>query len=215
MLPSQYPEVGEHKHLKMLLEIQVDMQFADAKTMLQLPASAELDAGCNLALANLLFALISGASVMFYRADLAYFKKYGAAGKRFMAVLREHYPWQPDDALASAEAAKLLYKFARNPLTHSFGVGKAAELFPGAPQAGEQAVWLAKGPLDVQKAEEVMRGDTPRPPGLAPTIRAGQGGIELSVVSLAWGTAAMCRSLFANEEEVEAAELLALRFFGR
>jgi hypothetical protein len=194
--------------LKELLAIQVDMQFADVHTMLQLP-SGELEAGCNLALANVLFVLISGASVMFLEADLAYFKKFGKAGKRFVRVLREHYPWQHDDALSAKDAAKLLYTYARNPMTHSFGIGKAAHLFPGAPHDGQQAIWLSKRSLSGTETDEVLRGETAAPSWLPPTIRSDIGGIELSVPTLAWGTAGMLRHLFADPEQVGLAETLA------
>jgi hypothetical protein len=50
MKPSEYPEVRCWPNLKRLLEIQVDMQFADIATMLRLPVSQPgLEAGRNLA----------------------------------------------------------------------------------------------------------------------------------------------------------------------
>ena len=87
MKPSRYPELREQPHLRELLDTQVDMQFDDVAVLLQLPRPGDLDAGCNLTLASLLFDLISGASVMFYRAELAYFqKKRKLSGSRFERV---------------------------------------------------------------------------------------------------------------------------------
>jgi hypothetical protein len=57
--PSEFQELQHYPHLRKLLEIQVDMQFADVHSMLRLP-QGELEAGCNLALANVLFTLIRG-----------------------------------------------------------------------------------------------------------------------------------------------------------
>jgi hypothetical protein len=212
--PSEYPEVQAFPHLRDLLERQVDMQFDDVRTLLQLPHPPDLGAGCNLSLANILFTLIGGASVMFFRADISYFERYKGSGKRFKALMREHYPWQPDDSLSPGEASGLIYTFARNPLTHSFGIGKSAHLFPGAPSVANQPIWLAKGAFSPSQADLILSGQRPRPVGLPPTLEDHLGGVVLSVPSLAWGTAAMCRSLFADKGQSAAAEKLAGEFLG-
>jgi hypothetical protein len=212
--PSEYPELAAYPHLRELLAGQVDMQFEDVATLLQLPRPPELSAGCNLSLANILFTLIGGASALFFKADITYFKKHKDSGRRFRSVLRNHYPWQSDDALGPAEAAKALYTYARNPLTHSFGIGKAAQLFPGMPTPSARPVWLAKGPVSAVEADEILCGGPSRPALLPPTLQGHPAGLALSVPTLAWGTAAMCRSIFADEDEVLAAEALAGRLLG-
>lgn len=209
--PSKFPEVENYPQLRRLLEVQVDMQFSDVHAMLQLPNErADLNAGCNLALANVLFSLISGASVLFFKAELGYLEKHNRAGSRFRGVLTHHYPWRDDEeAFTRAKRRELIYTYARNPLTHSFGVGKAAHLFPGVPKSGATPVYIAKGPLSAAEADVVMEGETPAPPALPPTIRSEYDAGVLSVVALAWGTVAMLRSLFADAEQVGPAEVLA------
>ena len=67
MFPSQYPEVAPYRHLRRLLEAQVDMLFGDLRTMLCLPGEAEgLDAGCNPTAAVLAVNIAAGASVLFW-----------------------------------------------------------------------------------------------------------------------------------------------------
>lgn len=146
MVPSDLKELERSPNLKRLLAEQVDMQFADAHALLQLPRG-DLAAGCNLTLANLLFALISGASVFLFEAEFKYLEKRDESGGRFKRMLRDFYPWGRDDGLPAWEASELLYAWARNPLTHSFGIGKAAHLFPGLPRAAQRPVWLYKWTL--------------------------------------------------------------------
>ena len=108
----------------------------------------------------------------------------------------------------------MLYTFARNPLTHSFGIGKAAELFPGVPEKGQTAIWLAKTALTRPQAETVLAGDPTRPPWLPPTLRSEPGGVVLNVATLAWGTAAMVRALFRDPQQRVAADVLAAQLLG-
>ncbi|MGD9737528.1 MAG: hypothetical protein AB7V58_18250 [Solirubrobacterales bacterium] len=212
MKPSEYPEVHGCPNLRRLLEIQVDMQFADIGTMLQLPNSdAGLDAGCNLALANVLFSMISGASVFFFNADLGYLERHNPnqSSARFKGVLRKHYPWRDNEAFGLGKRRDVIYQYGRNPIVHSFGVGKSARLFPGVPRAAATPVYIEKGPLDAGAADLVMAGAEPAPVALPLTLRRERDAAVLSVVGLAWGTAAMLRSLFRDAEQADRAETLA------
>lgn len=192
------------------MEFQVDMQFADLNALLQLPAK-EHEAGCNLTLANLLFALISGASVFLFDADYDYLSRRDESGSRFKRLLTDFYPWDPADGITGESAAELLYVWARNPLTHSFGIGKAAHLFPGMPRSAERALWLKKWALSSTESDEALLGRAPRPAFLTPTLTADPGGIELSVPTLTWGTVRMFRALFGDDGQRCRAEELAGR----
>jgi hypothetical protein len=217
MKPSEYPEVQSYPSLKRLLGIQVDMQFADIKTMLQLPSDKPgLDAGCNLALANVLFSMIGGASVLFFDADLSYLKKHNPnrSSARFKGVLRKYYPWRDGEAFARKKRRDVIYQYGRNPLVHSFGVGKSAHLFPGVPRGAATPVYIEKGPLDPAAANVVMSGGLPVPTALPLTLREEFDAAVLSVVGLTWGTAAMLRSLFRDAEQADRAETLARQIQG-
>lgn len=65
MLPSQYPEVQAYPNLKNLLDKVVDMQFADLRDLMRLPAYG-IKTGMNLTAAARLFDTISGCSICFY-----------------------------------------------------------------------------------------------------------------------------------------------------
>lgn len=212
MKPSEYPEVQDCPNLKRLLEIQVDMQLADVATMLQLPKHpAGLDAGCNLSLANVLFSMIAGASVLFYNADISYLEQHNPneSSKRFKGVLRNHYPWRSGEAFGLKKRCDVIYRYGRNPLVHSFGVGKSAKLFPGVPRAAAVPVYVEKIPLDSEAVGLLLAGCQPTSCALPLTLREELDAAVLSVVALAWGTAAMLRDLFRDPEQRVRAERLA------
>lgn len=180
--------------------------------MLQLPnIEAGLGAGCNLALASVLFGTIAGASVLFFDADLDYLKSHNPnrSSARFKGVLRKHYPWRDGEAFTLRKRREVIYSYGRTPIVHSFGVGKSTHLFPGARRPGSTPVYVEKGPLSPAEADAVMAGQSPAPEALPLTLRTELDAAVLSVVGLAWGTAAMLRSLFKDQCEVERAEVLA------
>ena len=70
MLPSHFAEVQGFVHLRRLLDLQVDMQFHDLRSLLQLPKPhLGLVGGCNLTATALACNIIAGASVLFYDAS--------------------------------------------------------------------------------------------------------------------------------------------------
>ena len=79
MLPSEYPEVQAYPNLKQLLTVQVDMQFKDLRTLLELPKT-EGQGGCNLTAAGVLFNVIAGSSVCFYEASAEALTRRGDRG---------------------------------------------------------------------------------------------------------------------------------------
>ena len=187
MFPSQYPEVAPYRHLRRLLEAQVDMLFGDLRTMLCLPGEAEgLDAGCNLTAAVLAVNIAAGASVLFWDSSVEELEKRGNRKRRFGELMGAMYPWSDDDAVDAELGAKLLYDYARSPLTHTLGIGKTRRLFPGIP-ADEREVWLSKPQrgLDAAVVDDVL-SNRERPVWLDPTIRSGPDGYTVYVVTLAW-----------------------------
>jgi hypothetical protein len=73
----------------------------------------------------------AGVSVLLYNADWEHLTEPSGAGQRFEGFIRDHLPLEHPDDLAAGHAAAMLWSFARNPLSHSFGVGKERASFPG------------------------------------------------------------------------------------
>lgn len=168
--PSNWGLFTGRPCLQQLISVQVDMQFADLRTLLRLPASPR-DGGANLTTATLAFNLIAGASVLLYRSSVEVLRQRGDRGERFREVLRGYYPWTDGD-LHTNDAITALYEWTRNPLAHSLGVGKDRRLFPGAPEiAGKPvSVMIAKRPLSPTEIEVVCT-TRERPEALDPTVQ--------------------------------------------
>lgn len=171
----------------------------------------------NLTAASHLFSLISGISVLLYNADWGYLKTRDHAGRRFKGAIMEHMPLTHDDDLTPGHAASVMWEFARNPLAHSFGLGKERASFPGLPGSErDPEMYIAKGPdgLHARQANALLRGDLPRPAWLPrPTISPRYGdsrGIVISVEGLSWATVAMLRSILRSPHR-DTAENLARR----
>jgi hypothetical protein len=217
-LPSQYPELAVRPALRGMLRRQVDMQFADLGVLLQLPREdAGLHAGMNLTATILLCNMVSGASVLFYETSLDAVRGRRSdanprgSGQRFREVL-EFLPWEQPEVVPRRVAADALYKYARNPLAHSPGVGKAPGLLPGL---RGRNVMLAKRPLPADAVAQVLRGEERRPPWFdMPIVSADQDGYVIFVEGLAWGVCRMIRSLFADVHQVERAEHTAEQLLG-
>ncbi len=213
MFPSQYPEVQSYPSLRRLLQAQVDMQVADLKTLLCLPRDDEgLGAGCNLTATVLAVNLAAGASVLFWRASIEALESRGDRSRRFTDLMVTMYPWSDEDSVGGDLGTRLLWDYARNPLSHTLGIGKTK--FPGIP-SDEREVWLSKPRhgLTSQEVESVMSSNE-KPEALDPTITTGPGGYTVSVVTLAWGVHRMLRNLFADEEQATATEATARTLFG-
>lgn len=159
LLPSGYPEVARWSSIRELLRIQVDMQFADLRTLLCLPRQDEpgLGAGCNLTAAMLAFNIITGASVLFWESSMEAIERRGDRGPRFRSLVQAKYPWTGKDEVDAESGGELMWDWARSPLTHTLGVGKSAHLFPGQPKK-ERGVWFLKFERGLQDnvAEDLM-----------------------------------------------------------
>jgi hypothetical protein len=213
VVPSEYPEVEHRPALREMLRRQVDMQFIDLATLLELPRpDAGLHAGTNLTTTVLLCNIVSGASVLFFKPSLDAIRGRRTdanpmtAGQRFREVLA-FFPWEDSSDVPRHDAVRALYKYARNPLAHSLGVGKAPALLPGI---RGRNVMLAKRPLSPEAAAEIMRGEAVRPTWSdMPIFTTDDAGYVISVEGLAWGVCRMVRSLFNSEEHGAAADATA------
>lgn len=99
----------------------VDMLFHDVHCMLRLPIrEVDLEAGCNFSVANALLDLISGFSSLL----TPNFDTTRDSGNQFKEILRNYYPWdlQPPVGNTQERAIDDIYKYFRNPLTHSLGL---------------------------------------------------------------------------------------------
>lgn len=206
--PSSYPELLPYPSLRRLVRWQVDMQFRDLRTLLQLPRrDVGLEGGCNFAAARLCFDLVAGASVLFYDSSAAALHERGTRGQRFKRLLATYYPWLSGfDAVVDEPAAELLYTMARNPLAHAFGVlGRDA----ANPEADRPTFFVSKEQLDATSVAEIEQARE-LPTWMDPTIRhAGENIYTLFVPTLAWGIHRMLQRLFGDEQQATRAELTA------
>jgi hypothetical protein len=206
VFPSKYPENQAYPRLVALLRNQVDMQFDDLRTLMRLPLPEyDLTAGCNLSTASQLFSAIAGASVCFFEPSLQAITNRGDRARRFRDVLRSYYPWDGDD-LSVDQRIGCLYRSARNPLAHAFGLGD--------PNGPDFEVFLAKDPLAADRILELEDSRT-RPAWCSPTIRSrrrvstGAIRVDVSVPALFWGTHQMLRRLLAQADIAAAADEVA------
>jgi len=209
MLPSDYPEVAQYKNLAELLKNQVDMQFDDLRTLLRLPiAEHGLTAGCNLAVAMILFNLIAGASVCLFEASLKGLSDRKDRTRRFKEVLVHFYPWQ-GESLSVLNCVNCIYDSARNPLAHSFGLDD--------PNQNRFEVILQKEPLSTDQILE-LEDATIRPTRTPPTIASrrqtsfGTTRVTLSVPTIFWGVHRMFRALISDPLQADAANTLVGNF---
>jgi hypothetical protein len=203
VLPSQFPEVQSHPHLKQLLADHVDMQFEDVRVLLGLPQPGS-HVGGNFATAALLFNLISGASVAFYKTSMKAIKgKAGGSGDRFRGVLRDHFPME-EIVLPEATVLKIFYDYSRNPLAHSLGLGGPASV----------EVFIAKKALSQKRILELEDSTTLPQWSREALFDAGlQSGpsYRVGISGLYWGVHRMLHSLFGNANETTTADRVAAK----
>jgi hypothetical protein len=186
--------------------------------MLQLPAAETLaDVGCNLSIAQVLLASISGVSAVLYSTT-------GGSGAVFQDFMVAYYPWdaepQRDNGISGVEAAKVLYEEYRNPLTHASGTpvisverGKRREYRPDRRpvQINRMAIANDERPrrgLSEQRVNE-LESEPTRPSWLPPTLKLVDGRTVLTVESLYWGFRASVQRLCSDRERMDAV----VRFF--
>jgi len=202
MLPSKFLEVQEYLSLQRLLQEQVDMQFTDLRTLFLLPQEG-MEGGCNFAAASVLFNIIAGASVCFYDPSMRSLNDRGDRSKRFKDVLVNFYPWGEDEPISKEEFATVLYKLARNPLIHSFGLDQTFK------NKRNGQIYLGKQPLTKEQITELEEASI-RPPWTQSTITLfpnGSGDLLVGTPTLYWGVHRMLHNLFASEHIKKADEL--------
>ena len=209
MLPSEFPEVQACLQLNQLLAHQVDMQFVDLRSLLELPR-AEGDGGCNFAVASVLLNIIAGSSVCFYDAKPGGLTDRGDRSRRFNGILNDFYPWV-GESVSKSVGVSVLYQSARNPLTHSLGID-----VPDA-MAKPRQVSLKKWALTKDQVKE-LEDSASRPSWAGSTIpevkrlQSGGGEVVVSIPALYWGVHQMLHALFADAVQAKNAEALVSQF---
>lgn len=209
MLPSEFPEVQEYSQLKRLLAHQVDMQFMDLRSLLELPR-VQGDGGCNFVAATVLFNIIAGSSVCFYDAKPEGLMNRRDRGQRFVEVLENFYPWD-GESISKGVAVAILYQSARNPLAHSLGID-----IPDANTKAKQ-IFLKKWALTAEQIQ-ALEDSINRPSWAEETIihiKPLQGGgeeVAISIPALYWGVHRMLHALFTDPDQVKQAEALVQHF---
>ena len=199
MNPSEFPEVQSYPEIVNFLRVQVDMLFEDLRTLLRLPVY-DLDAGCNLTVAAMLFNIIAGVSVCFYDASKDALEERKNRGLRFKKLLIEYYPWD-SESIAPEEGSRLLYEQARNPLVHSLGLIDV-RVEEAKPQPRLRKAPLTLGAID--ELEEALE----KPTWLPHTLVIGPAQIEICVPTLYWGLHRLLHKLFADEGQMSRASRL-------
>jgi hypothetical protein len=197
MLPSEYPEIQAYANLKKMLQVVVDMQFADLRDLMRLPAYT-LTTGMNLTAAARLFDMISGSSICFYNSKPAKLSQKGISGKEFKGLLTDFFPWNAV-SVPEVDAIEVFYDWARNPLAHALGV----DVRPGNPD-----VALRKGPLTKARVLRLENSAT-LPQWAAAPLVGQKGQYSLNVPGLFWGVHRMLHKLFADATQAKAADVTA------
>jgi len=100
----------------------IDMQFEDVRLLLRLPRKGS-NVGANFATAAVLFtsspALRSPSTRPSWKALKG---KAGGSGERFRGALSDHFPFA-EITIPKKTTIDVFYKYSRNPLAHSFGLG--------------------------------------------------------------------------------------------
>lgn len=208
------PQVGG------LIRGAVEPFLSDVHAMLRLPTDDSLpEIGCNLAIAQVLLASISGLSAVLYSTTLG----TGAAFKGFMT---DFYPWDSepdrDNAITGAAAAEVLYDEYRNPFTHASGVpvfstgrGKPREYRPN--QRRLQINRINIGPDErpdrglLEHRINELESEPVRPWWVAPTLKLDEGKTVLCVEALYWGFRASVQRICSDRQRVAEA----VRFFSQ
>jgi hypothetical protein len=188
--------------------------LSDVHAMLRLPTDDSLPgAGCNLSIAQVLLASISGLSAVLYSTTLG-------TGAAFRGLLTEFYPWASEPMQANVvvgeEAARILYDEYRNPLAHASGTavfspgpGKPREYRPSQRRLQINRINIAadanpdRGLLEHRINE--LESSTARPWWLAPTLKTDEDKIVLCAESLYWGFRIAVQSICADQKRAQAA----------
>lgn len=192
----------------------VEPLLLDVNVMLRLPQPPQTPpgVGCNLAIANVLLAVVSGVSAVLYSTR-------GGSGKVFQDFLVDFYPWglepHKTNLVTGADAARILYEEFRNPLTHSSGTpvfdvrGESRRQYiADKPRLQISRVAFDTHPdrgLPEQKLLELNADGTNRPWWLPVTLAKDEKLRVLTVESLYWGIRRAIQTLCSDSSRTAAA----------
>jgi len=215
-LPSQFPEVAGQSGLRDFLADHIDMQFEDVRAVLRLPQAQALGTtgGGNFLAASALTAIICGASTLFYDAGPHAFQYPYRSQQRFLDVLG-YMPWDANaSGIQRGAGSKRLWQFARNPLTHAFGVsyrpGKATGHVPNNLQWSLAIVKRGYSVPEIGKLEQCVG----RPAFVGVPLRkvaSRPDDFVLDVGGLYWAVHRMLHTLFADKTQASRAEHMPVR----
>jgi len=124
MIPAKLTDFKDWPKVEKFVKKRISMQYEDLRKLMQEP-------GFNLLAVAGLCDLVSGLSVSLYKpavtkksAVVCGIKKQVdlGTGELFTLLLETYYPWQKGERRKRKSA--IIYKFVRNPLVHSLGMGK-------------------------------------------------------------------------------------------
>lgn len=193
---------GRFPKLKSFVEWGVDMQLADVRDLLRLPLpAADLHSGQNFTAAGALTSFISGASVWFFDATEEGLGNRRDRKRRFCEVVERYWPWDDREIVERAEAIRVLWDCARNPLTHALGLPDPAD---------GTVISITKSAVTEEQLVELDTSEK-RPEWVGPTIApadtaAPGGAYVLSVPALYWGVQRVVRRLLSDEAQAAPAE---------
>lgn len=127
MIPAELTDFKDWLKVERFVKERISMQYEDLRKLMQEP-------GFNLLAVAGLCDLVSGLSVSLYKPAVT--KKWTAvcgtkkqvdlgARELFTLLLEVYYPWQKGERRKTKSA--MIYKFVRNPLAHSLGMGKRSD----------------------------------------------------------------------------------------
>lgn len=206
-LPSETPQavVGVVRNA-------VEPFLSDVNAMLRLPQlRTPRHVGCNLAIAQVLLAVISGVSAVLYSA-------HGKTGRVFQDFLTDFYPWKSEprkiNQIIGEKAARILYEDLRNPLTHATGTpvydvrGKSRREFaPTKPRIRIDRIAFSSHPGKGLPASRLLELETEavRPDWLPVTLAGDSELRVLTVEALYWGLRCSIQALCSDRPRMAAA----------
>jgi hypothetical protein len=190
-----------HPRVQLFVREAIEPHFRDTHCMLLLPnREADLEAGCNFAIAQVLLNVISGISTTL-------FAQAGRTGVLFKQLLNEFY-WtnDPPGGLSFSEATAILYDDFRNPLVHALGfrLRHDRDTHSRRTERSERRFQIERfAKVDEPFLRDLESGH--RPP-IGPTLEATGNVITLRPEGLYWGTRQMIEALVGDEARMNAAE---------
>ncbi len=127
MTPAELIDFKDWPKVEKFVKERISMQYEDLRNLMQ-------ERGFNLLAVAGLCDLVSGLSVSLYKPAVTT-KRIVTCGKRkqvdlgtgdlFKLLLEAYYPWQKGER--RKRKSDIIYKFVRNPLAHSLGMGKKSD----------------------------------------------------------------------------------------